>query len=55
VYVNGEIAVDRAQNGVYDVTDYIKSGVNQLGFVYTDQKTYSVRGWMTVRYVPKSL
>jgi tetratricopeptide (TPR) repeat protein len=55
IYVNGNVAVDRAQKGDYDVTQYIQSGVNQLGFVYVDQPIYSVRGLLTVRYVPKTL
>ena len=55
IYVNGEVAVDRAQNGNYDLSDYLKTGINQIGFVYSSQPTYSVRGWLTVRYVPKLL
>ena len=55
IYVNGEIAVDRAQNGSYDLSNYLKTGINQIGFVYSNQPAYSVRGWLTVRYVPKLL
>ncbi|MBN1781430.1 tetratricopeptide repeat protein [bacterium] len=55
IYVNGEVAVERAQNGEYDVTSRLRNGVNQIGFVYVDQPVYSVRGALTVRYIPKSL
>ncbi|MBN2102707.1 tetratricopeptide repeat protein [bacterium] len=55
IYVNGTMAVERAENGVYDIVDYLNSGLNQIGFIYKNQKVYSVRGWLTVRYIPKAL
>ena len=53
IYVNGGVAVEYAKNGVYDIVSSIHSGVNQIGFVYKDQNTFSVRGWLAIRYIPK--
>ena len=55
IYINGEVAVERAYNGAYDLTDQLRSGVNQIGIIFKNQEVYSLYGWLTLRYLPKSL